>query len=768
RRVLPLALAAVLLLALGLGLFAAYQQVWSGASRMARIEAVEGSLYRISATSSRPLAVGQEVAAGDEVRTAKASTAVLRMSDGSRVEMNERATLAFEPGRSGNTIHLAGGRIIVHAAKQRPRHLYIMTDDCTVAVTGTIFAVNHGLKGSRVSVVEGEVRVRQAKSENILHPGQQVTTRASLTAVPVRQEIAWSRDAAQYDALLTQLTAAGKEIDSQVQRPGLRTSTRLLDRVPDGSTVYIALPNLAASLHETQRLLDQRLAESDVLRQWWSETLGTPENETRFHDMIEKVGDLGQNLGDEVAIAGGSQDQGAAGAAPVLLAEVANEPAFRATLAGQIAEINAHQGSEVLRIVGDPAALPPQDASGAHPILLWVGNGMFAASPSGAQLARVAATSAPGAVNPFVGGGFHARVAQAYADGAGWLFAADLAHLIANQRAGQRTAEQAAERLGILDLDNFVVDRRDIPGGSETRAALAFNQPRRGVAAWLAAPATMGSLSFFSPDANLLTAFVVKSPVSLVDDLLGQSPDFAAQLAKAEAEYGINLRDDLAAPLGGEFALGLDGPLVPKPSWKLVAEVYDPVRLEQTFERLVAAVNRELVKEGKPGLTLSPESLGGLTYYTLLSGDGKVSLHYLFTAGYFVAAPSRSLLEVAVQQRASGVNLASSGKLRDLLGQDGQVNASALFYQNLAPIAGSLGITPQRSGPASGPKALAGLLIGRGPSLVSAYAQDDRILFAGRSDAGPLGLNLGTLTGFGAVLGSMEQAHDNAMRQRAR
>jgi hypothetical protein len=38
----------------------------------------------------------------------------------------------------------------------------------------------------------------------------------------------------------------------------------------------------------------------------------------------------------------------------------------------------------------------------------------------------------------------------------------------------------------------------------------------------------------------------------------------------------LNLRNDIAAPLGGEYAFAIDGPILPVPSWKLVFQVNDP------------------------------------------------------------------------------------------------------------------------------------------------------------------------------------------------
>ncbi|HEY2740454.1 MAG TPA: hypothetical protein VGK45_18725, partial [Thermoanaerobaculia bacterium] len=135
----------------------------------------------------------------------------------------------------------------------------------------------------------------------------------------------------------------------------------------------------------------------------------------------------------------------------------------------------------------------------------------------------------------------------------------------------------------------------------------------------------------------------------------------------------------------------------------------------------------------------------------------KLSFSYIYEDGYLVAAASRALLEQALQLRSSGATLATTPKFRDLLGSDGQVNVSAFFYQNLAPVLDAAAqMAPKGTfGPnGHGAGRMASLLIGHGPTLVYAYAEQDRILFASTSDS-PLGLNLETLTGFGSMLGMM-------------
>ncbi|HEX2223322.1 MAG TPA: FecR domain-containing protein [Thermoanaerobaculia bacterium] len=774
-------LAAVLLMGVSVASFFGLQELLISGDQMARVESVEGSLLLVSGEGVRPLGAGDQVDEGDLVRTAKGSAAMLRMADGSLIEMNQRAGLELDASRKGNTVHLEGGQVIVHAAKQRSRHLFVATGDATVSVTGTIFSVNHGTKGTRVSVVEGEVRVKQARRDSILHPGDQVTTHASVAAVPIVREIAWSQNRAEYEQLLTELTALGRDIDAQVQRPGLRTSTRLLDSVPDGTTVYIALPNLSQSLSETHRILDQRIDGNPVLRNWWGDVVGNSQKEDKVRELIQRLGDLGQHLGDEIAIAldpeateDGSED------GVVLLAQVTHQAGFRAALQNEINRLDGDERNHLV-LVDDPSNVPAGtgkgggngngNGNGPERMLLWVGEGLFVATPSAQTLAQVAANYEATGGNPFTSTPFHQRIAQAYSDGTSWLFAADLKKLVAAGHVDESAETMAAaEKAGILDLESFLLDRREIGNQVDTRAAVTFSQNRRGIASWLAAPSAMGSLRFYSPDANLVSAFVVKSPVAIIDDLITLDPDLEDELAKVQAESGIDPRNDLAAALGGEVALGIDGPLAPKPSWKLVAEVYDTTLLQSTLERIVAKIDAELRREGHGTLQIVADPSGGRTYYSLvgtgnLREDGgkapEVSFHYLYEEGYLLAAPSRALLDRAIQQRDSGVTLAGSSKLRDLLGPDGQVNVSALVYQNLADLLDSAEKLMPGDGRNRKEAAALRAVVGHGPRVVYAYGYEDRILF-GSSSESPLGLNLETLAGFGGILGMMDEVNDGA------
>jgi uncharacterized protein (TIGR03435 family) len=102
----------------------------------------------------------------------------------------------------GIQIDLKTGDIIVTAAKQRDGQLSVRTNDMTVAVEGTVFLANAGAAGSRVAVIEGEVRVREGAVETRLRPGEEVATSPAVARRSLAEDITWSRNADVHLAIL--------------------------------------------------------------------------------------------------------------------------------------------------------------------------------------------------------------------------------------------------------------------------------------------------------------------------------------------------------------------------------------------------------------------------------------------------------------------------------------------------------------------------------------------------------------------------------------
>jgi uncharacterized protein (TIGR03435 family) len=145
---------------------------------------------------------------GDIVRSNGSSGMFLKLADTSRIEMRAHSELRLESAQDGTRIRLNSGGVIVTAAKQRTGHLYVQTKDVLVSVVGTVFLVNTEEEGSRVAVIQGEVRVQQGASEKKLLPGDQVATSPRMVSVPMTQELSWSPNVLEHLALLQQSLAA--------------------------------------------------------------------------------------------------------------------------------------------------------------------------------------------------------------------------------------------------------------------------------------------------------------------------------------------------------------------------------------------------------------------------------------------------------------------------------------------------------------------------------------------------------------------------------
>ncbi|HJR08296.1 MAG TPA: FecR domain-containing protein [Pyrinomonadaceae bacterium] len=772
------AVAASVVVAVAVGaLFFSNRFFDTGGALAATVESANGALYRVTDSGTLAMAVGEQIGKGVRVRTAKDSDAVVRLADGSRVEMRERSEFSVTENGQGVTLHLDRGDVIVEAAKQGTKHLFVATPDSLVSVKGTIFSVGSGTKGSRVSVVEGEVHVNHAGTDKVLKPGDQATTSESVERVPVKEDIAWSRSAARYVKMVTELSALRKDVEARVPRPGVRYSTRFLDLAPEGTVLYAALPNLATTLGESHRIMQERIAQNPALAEWMKEQEGSAAHGAGLNQAMARVREFGEYLGDEIVVTAGTNAQGQPDAF-LVLGELKNSAGFRPFLEKQIGDLKTtDKGAPNVRIIDDPSAVaaPAADASATadktaakksvggkdnnHELYVWIRDDFFAASPKIEQLKGLQATiNAPG-TNRFAGTPFYSRIADVYKEGAGLIVAADLEKVIgqvtteaAKEKDGQKRLE-LYKQLGLFNLKHFVVEQKEVKAKTQSRAVLTFNEPRRGIASWLAAPGPMGALKFISPDANVATAFVVKEPTLLVDDLFSfmetASPDLRKHLRELETKNGLDIKRDFAAPLGGEYAFAIDGPVLPTPSWKMIVEVYDQQHLQQTFESVVGKLNAWAAEHGQKGLTLTASG-GSPNIYTLRSVDFGLEVHYTFSEGYMIAAPTSALLTRALQYRESGVSLVTSPRFVAALPEDGNTNFSAIFYHNLAPLLQPLAGTINDRAKSLGEeqqKAIAAFAANAQPTLAYAYAQGDRITLAANTEGGPFGLSPGSLLG---------------------
>ena len=732
------------LLVCGMFVYRAYWQVPPGVR--AEVQSIDGAAYRVSDTDDRRLMPGDKLTEGEHLRTATGAHAVLRLSDGSTVEMNERSVLGVGARGRDMTISLDKGAVIVQAAHRTAGRLYVKTPDCRVAVTGTVFSVNSGIKGSRVAVLQGSVHVAHLGVDTLLQAGDQMATNDNMSPAPFEQQVAWSHDSDKYLPLLAQFATLRNRI-GQIPFPQSRYSSDLLARVPADTPLYISIPNLGDFLSEANTVFHDQLNQSPALQQWWS--AGKNRNTEEMDALVNKVHTMSQYLGNEIVVVGVNETNNCGVA---VLADVQKD-GLGDFLKAQFGSANPNGGLVVLDEAELNAATGAVKMKNGGYALIRAHEAVFANNiPVLKQMDAQLNAGASG----FATGDFGKQVAAAYSRGAGIILAANLHQMMNskfNANQAPLNAQKAFQNSGISDLQYLIAEHREANGAPENHLNLQFGGTRQGVASWLGAPAPIGSLDFVTPNAAIAIAGLSKDPKDIADDLIAMAAangKGTEELYEAEAKLQINFRDDLAANLGGDYLIALDGPVLPTPSWKAVIEVNNSEALEQTLEKLTQSINNLMTNQTRQQGAKSAHKIG--IDSTMVGAQRYYSLHDLTTAmtvaqytyadGYMILAPSRALLLEAIKTHDSGNSLAQSAAFKALLPKDANENYSAVAYQNLSPVLSPL--LAQFSGQSA--DALRQLAADSKPTAVCAWGKDNRIEAA--SDSRLFGfdfITLGTL-----------------------
>jgi len=249
--------------------------------------------------------------------------------------------------------------------------------------------------------------------------------------------------------------------------------------------------------------------------------------------------------------------------------------------------------------------------------------------------------------------------------------------------------------------------------------------------------------------------------------------------AEIESELGMSIRTDFLEHLGGEYAAGIDGPVLPTPAWKAVASVYDAESLQNSIETLALKANERMADEGVgAAITIDEQESGGRTVYRLAveiddgDEDGEDSsgdedddslegvleslvetpeIFYTYFDGYMVSASSVATIDTAIRYRGSGASLTSSQQFLDLLPENGYADFSAVVYNRLAETAGELfDLLPTEvvgDDQQAVVQAIEESITSQGPSLYTVYAGRSEIVV---TSSGP---SLLAFTGLGPLLG---------------
>ena len=110
-----------------------------------------------------------------------------------------------------------------------------------------------------MSVVEGEVKVDQRRRLGSAASGRSEDHQPEHGArLRLRDDVAWSANAAKYLALLGELSEIGKRIE-QIPGPGVRYESKLARLLPENTMVFASIPNLESTLTEAIGIFEERV-----------------------------------------------------------------------------------------------------------------------------------------------------------------------------------------------------------------------------------------------------------------------------------------------------------------------------------------------------------------------------------------------------------------------------------------------------------------------------------------------------------------------------
>jgi ferric-dicitrate binding protein FerR (iron transport regulator) len=654
----------------------------------AKVVSASGGLY---ALPGRALEAGAAIGEKERIRTGPGAHAVLRLADGSTVDVNERTELFVTAAWSGQAIHLQRGDVIVQAAKQRRGHLRVLTRDSIASVKGTVFAVSAGIGGSVVSLVEGSVEVNQPGREVVLRPGQQAASNPAL-ATSVADAVSWSPDAEKYLQLLSSFAKIERQM---AQFPSaLRTSSALLPYLPAGAFVYGAIPNPGGKIGQGLAAAEQQAFENAAFRAWWNSEAGL-----ELRRIVDRVRSVSWMLGDEVVFAVASV--GPRDEVPMVMASV--QPENRAALASAL----------------DALFADTRKTSPAYS----VSDELMVVSDSPSHLAWAISHLGQGASSRFA-----EAIRDRYQRGAGWLIGVDAARVIEMASADDAPPIELAGMVGVKYL---FLEQRSPEIAEENEVTLMFQDARKGMASWLADAGSGGAAEYLPADSLLAGYVSMREPGQLFQEFTAlmtkEKESFQGDLTRLEEKLGAGFVANLTAAMGTEAAFALHGLSVSGPTWMTVVLANNPAVIDSSIAKLVDTYNAELAPgEQDKRCILGQESAGGRIWNTMKAGRVPFGVTWTYDGGYLVAASDRATAERAISTRNGGSALIWSPAFQGQLPASAGIHPSAFAWLNTKGALGMFSALSQNP-------AVTKLLAERDPVLVAFDGNPEQIHAASRT-----------------------------------
>src|SRR3954452_7624866 len=671
----------------------------------ATVVSASGALYRLPGGA---LNAGATIGEKELIRTGPGAHAVLRLADGSMVDVNERTELYVTAAWSGQAIHLQRGDIVVKAAKQRRGHLRVLTHDSIASVKGTVFAVSAGMGGSVVSVVEGSVAVNQPGRAVPLRPGDQAASIPAL-ATSVATSVSWSPDAKNYLELLGSLVKIERELANFPAE--LRTKSALLSYVPAGTVVYGTVANPGLTIDRALSLAEEQSAQNTTFGAWWNSETGR-----LLKQMTDRIQSVNSLLGDEIVFC--ATVPALNDPVPIVVARV--QPGKRAELSSALDGLFA--------------------TAGESPASYSVSDDMVIVSNSPSHLTWALAHQGQGEGSPFA-----AAITERYERGVGWLIGMDAPPLV-TMAAGDDAPPVKLE--GRMGMKYIFLEQRAPAGAVENEVTFGFQGARTGMGSWLADAGSGGAAEYLPSDALVAGYVSTREPQQLFEEFTAQitkaDPDFQRGHTTLDEKLGAGFVQNLASALGTEAAFALTGLSTSGPTWVMTSVANNPSVIDGSLQKVVDTFNAELGRdEQAKRIVLSEESSGGRTWSTLKPGGLPVGITWTYDRGYFVAGSDRGSAERAIATRDGGSQLVWSPEFLAQLPSSSGLHPSAFAWLNAK---GALGLL---SALTTNP-AVKELVAGRDPILVVCDGTAERIHIASRTRISGLIMDVMMLQTLGA------------------
>jgi ferric-dicitrate binding protein FerR (iron transport regulator) len=711
RRWLPAAAAAAVLVALvGTGIHF-YNEQAAAALSPVTVTAMSGRPQFITSKGvMHPLSQkGALPAAADRIKTPDASYLALGLDNrSSRLELNANSSVELKHDSKRSQLKLERGEVLVWSgAGKGAQSVAVNTPQLQATGNDSVFSVVRGVRGSEVSVLRGEVEVIQAGARRRLRQGESFSS-TGVRPLPIVQRVAWSADARQLAAALpvtttttavsdgpaeennTQLAMAPETASASNPVPvytkgSVNSSTttmatgsatfssigvaRMTDYLPASTLSFIEIPsftNLGAL--EGGVTVRDSLKETSV-RDFLTTQLSVVGKQQEEIDVVfaelekvvtaEEIDVVKNSLGGSISI-GLSHD------GPILLAEVTEN-------ADRVADIINGKVEPWFAKQANGAKGRPRFALANNILVIGPDDGSFEEALSAVQALRPTA---------FAASSFLAGIRSAV-PGSRFTAAADVAGIRA-RAAGAAPSERAQrylERTGFANMTSVIAATSFSDQADNRALRITFDGERQGMLSWIGAPAPLGSLQFFSPDAHFISAARVKKPGEMLTQMLQWVREDSPGLDIQETEAKLAIQRAIADTLGNEIAIGLDNPILPVPNVKVAMEVIDPVGFHNAMLSLVDALNDG--RSPAQQVALNSATYKDRLVVDLVSPNAPVPISYAILGDYVVFGPGPAFIKSTIDLVDAGQSIDHESAFLEALPAKSGSYTSTLTY--LAP-----------------------------------------------------------------------------------